>query len=155
MGRLRLAMATAAALLALAGTATAADSFSLPVALFVKARAPIYGVYDARPSRHYKAGEAIHFYVEPRNYGYKQADGLFEFDMTADLLVIQGSNIVFGKKAFLKTDLKSHHQNKEFMLNGSVSFDDAPPGNYTMELVVHDLVSGQTAKTDLPFTIDK
>ena len=112
-------------------------------------------MYEARPSSHYKAGDTIHFYVEPQNYGYKPAGDLSEFGMTADLLVIQHGNIVIGKKDFLKEDFKSHHRNKEFMMNGTISFDGAPPGDYVMELVMHDMVSGQTAKADLPFTIDK
>ena len=158
MRRVGIAMATAVMLLAATAGADAAETapaFSLPTALFVTARAPIYGMYEARLSHHYKAGETIHFYVEPRDYGYRPVGELSEFGMTADLLVIQDGKVIVKRDGFLKADLKSHHQNKEFMMNGTVSFDGAPPGNYTMELVLHDMVSGQTAKADLPFTIDK
>ena len=143
------------ATLLLSGAADAQTGvFEVPVAMLVTEPAQGYGMYDPRPSNHFKVGETVRFYLEPKGFTYKEADKIFTFGISADLLLTRDKDVLFGKKDFLMQDFQSHVPNKELMLNGSLSISGASPGDYVIELLVRDNTSKASTKVQLPFTLD-
>jgi hypothetical protein len=127
---------------------------SLPVALFIEGKAGGYGLYDARPSNHFKAGEPLVFYVEPLGYKYKRDGDIVTFGASMDVTLTSAGKTLYHKDDFLTTDLKSHHANAELDLVGTLNLTGAAPGDYVLEIVVRDHSSADVALTQLPFTIE-
>jgi len=127
---------------------------SLSVVLFVKDKAAGYGMYEARDSSHFKVGEPLMFFIEPLGYKYKSTGDMVTFGLSMDLVLTRKGDVLFSKDDFLNVDFQSHHANTELMLNGTLNVSGAPAGDYQIELVVRDHSSAQTARTQLPFTID-
>ena len=130
------------------------EAFSLPLVLFVAAKPAEYGLYTARQTNHFKAGEAVLFYAEPKNFKYQEQGGLFTFGFVADIYLIHHDDVIFGKENFMNYAVQSHHQNKEFMIDGHLNITGAPAGNYILKFVVHDRIGNESAEARLPFVID-
>jgi hypothetical protein len=156
MNWLKTTLAAGAVLLLIGGAQAAnAESFELPVALFVKSAAQGYGMYEVRQTNHFKVGETINFYIQPLNFKYKEEkDSMYSFGMSADLILVSKGEVLFGKTDFMNLNFNSHVKNKELMLNGHLDVTGAPPGEYTIELLVRDHVSKELAKTKMDFVID-
>ena len=127
---------------------------SLPVALFVKDKPAGYGMYEARHSNRFRVGEPLLFYVEPLGYKYKYSGDVVTFGVSMDLLLTRKDEVLYRRSDFMILDLKSHHANAELDLIGTLNLNDAKPGDYLLEIVVRDHSSAETARTQLPFTID-
>jgi hypothetical protein len=127
---------------------------TLPVALFVKAKATGFGMYEARETNHFKIGEPLKFYLEPLGYKYKRNGDLVDFGVSMDLRLMRGDETLYGKDDFLDVNFESHHDNAELMLNGSLDLSGAPAGDYRLELTLRDHSSADVARAVLPFTID-
>ena len=149
-------IAMAAFLLAFATGAEAqeAQQFRVPVALFVKQRATGYGMYEARPTNHFKAGEPLLFYVEPVDFKYKADGDLAKFGAVMDLRLTQDGKTLFSKDGFVTAAFTSHHMNKEINFSGSLDVSGAPAGEYELELLLQDSASDGVATVVLPFVID-
>ena len=127
---------------------------SLPVVTFVKSHPTGFGMYEKRDGSSFKSGETMQVYLEPQAYKYKQTGDDIAFGMTMDFSVLnKDGTILGGKEKFLDVTLHSHHRNTEIMLNASVNIQNAPPGEYQLELVVHDQSSPDVARARLPFVI--
>ncbi len=131
--------------------ALAQAPMSLPVAVFVKDRAAGYGMYELREGgSRFKSGEAMYVYVEPLAYKYKTAGADVTFGLTMDFTVLsKDGNILGGKEKFLDVSFRSHRHNTEIMLNATITIQSAPPGDYQLELTVHDQSSPDVAHARL------
>jgi hypothetical protein len=131
-----------------------ASALSMPVALFVDAKASGFGMYDARGSNVFEPGEKLRFYIEPQGYQYSTEGKTVVFGVVMDLkLMTPRGDVLFRKDGFLNQSFVSHHQNKELMLNGDLDITGADAGSYVMVLTLHDKMSSNVATTRLPFTI--
>jgi len=131
-----------------------ASALSMPVAIFVDAKASGFGMYDARGSTVFKPGEKIRFYIEPQGYHYSTEGDTVVFGVTMDLkLMTPQGRVLFRKDGFLDQAFTSHHENKELMLNGDLDITGADAGAYVIELTLHDKMSSNVATTKLPFSI--
>lgn len=129
-------------------------TLDLPVVRLVKSKATGFGMYEARSSNHFKSGETIRFYIEPRNFKYKKVGDVFTFGVSMDLVLKSKGKEVFRKEKFLDSDFRSYHQNKELMLNGDLDISGAAPGEYLLEQVVHDHWAADIARAQLAFVLD-
>ena len=132
-----------------------AAPMSLPVTAFVTGQASGYGMYQLRPDSRFKPGEPMHVYVEPLAFKARQDNGEFAFGVSVDFAVLSktGDTLVTREK-FLDAGFRSHRRNTELMLNATISLESAPPGDYQLELTVHDKASADVARARLPFTIE-
>ena len=126
---------------------------TMAVATLVDVKANVYGAYQIRASNHYKAGDAVVFYVEPVGLKHKEAGGTITCGFTVDLLLKRDGTIIFGKEEFISADFPSRHALQEIMVNGDLTVK-APSAAYEIELVMHDHNSNETTKATLPFVID-
>jgi hypothetical protein len=123
-------------------------------ALFVTEKADIYGHYAARSSSEFKASEKLVTYVEPAGYVWKANGDAYDFGVTVDFVVKSpDGKILAGQEGFGKFALTSSQKLQEFMLNLTLSVDDAPPGQYILQYRLHDLYSDKTSTFELPFSI--
>jgi len=130
------------------------SSLTMPVVLFVKSKATGFGMYDARGSDIFKPGEKLSFYVEPQGYKFKTTGDTVSFGIAMDIaLTSPAGEILYHQDNFLNQDFTSHHANEELMLNGDLDINGAKPGDYVLELTLHDKLASGTASAKLPFTI--
>jgi len=131
-----------------------ASALSMPVAIFVEAKANGFGMYQPRGSNVFKPGEKLRFYIEPQGYQYSTEGKTVVFGVMMDLkLMTPQGDVLFRKDGFLNQSFASHHENKELMLNGDLDITGADAGSYVIVLTLHDKVSSSVATAKLPFTI--
>jgi hypothetical protein len=131
-----------------------ASALSMPVAIFVDAKASGFGMYEPRGSNVFRPGEKLRFYVEPQGYQYSTEGKTVVFGVVMDLkLITPQGDVLFRKDGFLDQSFASHHENKELMLNGDLDITGADAGSYLIVLTLHDKMSSNVATTKLPFTI--
>ena len=128
---------------------------SLPVVVFVTEQASGYGMYRLRGDNRFRPGEPMHVYVEPLAFKAKADGAEWSFGVTVDFAVLSkaGDTLVTREK-FLDAGFHSHRRNTELMFNATVSLESAPPGDYQLELTVHDKASADIARARLPFTVE-
>ena len=116
-----------------------------------------FGVYQGKDGSSFAPGEQIVVYAEPVGYGYKtNADGTFTFGFDFDLKVKDADgDIVAGKDGFANFELVSKAQNREFLVSLTLSLNEAPAGDYTLEYLAHDIASDETATISMPFSISE
>ncbi len=124
-------------------------------ALFVAGHPEGFGIFEQRADAVFAPGEPIVVYAEPAGYLWQDnGDGTYNFGFDIDLLVKSSDGeIIGGKEKFQQTVLTSHSRNREFMLILTLTLTGAPPGDYVVEYVTHDISSDKVGKISLPFTI--
>jgi hypothetical protein len=139
---------------------------SLNKAILVREPAKGYGIYQARANDIYLIsgpdrpvfpgkGMPIYVYLEPIGYRVDRLEGerfAISLSMDVALLDAQGKPL-FSKNDFMKNHTVSHHFNREFFLNVTVSLKGAPPGKYKLLLTVKDKVGGQKVQVKLPIQL--
>ncbi len=120
-------------------------------------RIEAFGVYEAKEGSTFAPGEPIVVYAEPVGYGYKNNDdGTYTFGFDFDLKVKNADgDIVAGKDGFASFELNSKAQNREFLVSLTLSLNEAPAGNYTLEYLARDIASDETATIVMPFSISE
>ena len=120
-------------------------------------RIEAFGVYEAKEGSTFAPGEPIVVYAEPVGYGYKSNDdGTYTFGFDFDLKVKNADgDIVAGKDGFANFELNSKAQNREFLVSLTLSLNEAPAGNYTLEYLARDIASDETATIVMPFSISE
>jgi hypothetical protein len=128
--------------------------FTMRRALFVTGKPEGFGMYTPRSPAPFKAGEQLVVYAEPLAYGWKSVEGdQYEFGFTVDfVLKTTGGKIIGGQDKFADLVFKSRTQNREIFLKLDLDLTGASPGNYLLDLRVHDSEADKTAMIELPFT---
>ncbi len=109
-----------------------------------------FGIYEPRAGNVYAPGEPILLYVEPMGFKHKKlSDGRYTFGVSVDFMVkAPDGRILAGKKNLKRFTMTSRRPNREFFLNLTYTLTGAPPGDYVLETVLHDLVDGATVSVD-------
>ena len=89
-------------ILAASVAASAADpgSLELPVALFVTAPPAGYGMYESRPSKHFRSGEPLYIYIEPKDFQYGHIGNIVTFGISADIIPDKKQRRAHNKEQF-------------------------------------------------------
>jgi hypothetical protein len=132
-----------------------AAPLTLRNAIFVAEHPQGFGQYTERPNNVFGKDEKLVVYAEPIGYGWKDiGKGQYEFGFKVDFLIKSpDGKVLTGQENFANLDMKSHAQNREFMVVLTLSVEGAPPGDYVLEYKLHDIASEKTASVDLPFKI--
>ena len=119
----------------------AADPFVL-----VAAKAPAYGGYEQRKDAVFRGDEAMLFYLEPKNLVYpRNAEGIFTPGLAIDLEILDAAGAVVGRKdRFGVFPFASRSPLQDIYANLEVSLTGAPPGEYEIRFVLHDMNSAKT-----------
>lgn len=133
--------------------------FQIAKVALVRQKATGFGVYEPRDGNVYryqgKELPAIRIYMEPVGYGIQSLPGgKYRIAVEMDLeLYDKAGKKLFGRKGFFNQEIKSHHRNREYYLNITLHLRGAPPGNYTVRLITHDLVGGGQRESGIPVVI--
>jgi hypothetical protein len=119
----------------------AADPFVL-----VAAKASSYGAYTPRKDAIFEGDEAMLFYLEPKNLVYPRNEkGFYTPGLSIDLEIRDAAGLVVGRKErFGVFPFTSQSPLQDIYVNLETSLTGAPPGNYEVRFVLHDLNSPKT-----------
>lgn len=127
------------------------EHFSSQFDTFVSSEPAGFGMYDKKRSNVFAPGETFLLYVEPVGYSYgnttdERGRQLYTMSFTADINISRpDGSIVFEQEDLPLSNLVSHHQNKELMLQMSLDQTSPfPPGNYTIAYTFTDENSGNS-----------
>jgi hypothetical protein len=112
---------------------------------FVSSEPEGYGMYEERESSVFAPGETFLLYVEPIGYSYgnvtdENGDQLYTMNFTVDFTISSpNGTILAGQEDLPLSNLVSHHQNKELMLQMSIDQTSPfPPGDYVLRYTFTD-----------------
>ena len=118
---------------------------------FVSSEPGGYGMYEERESNVFAPGETFLLYVEPVGYSYgnvtdENGDQLYTMNFTADFTISDpNGTILAGQEDIPLSNLVSHHQNKELMLQMTIDQTSPfPPGDYVLRYTFTDENSGKS-----------
>ncbi|WP_408015611.1 hypothetical protein [Rhizobium alarense] len=137
------------------GAFAATLPFTIGKVAFVTAPPEGYGMYDARPTTSFKAGEALISYVEPVGLTWRPSeDGKVQSEFTVDLeLLAAKGDVLAEQKAFGSFTFKGYVRNQEVFAKLTLNIEGPPPGDYVLRYRFRDNASGAVAQTEQPFTI--
>ena len=119
-----------------------------------------YGIYEERQSNVFSPGETLLLSVEPAGMTYSPitAEGngqLYNSKMSTDITISDNEGNILAEVPDLPvSDIISHHQNKELFLQLSLDQQSPfPPGDYVINYVVNDDISGESFEIVKEITI--
>ena len=143
-----------------ARAASASIATSLPFAIqravLVESPTQGFGMEIERASNRYGPGDTIEIYVEPQGYGYNEQDGRYNFGFSVDLVVTDpNGTILGGANEFGSWLYDSRQPNLETYLQLAISLNQIPPGNYILDLRLHDLtIQDVSASTQIEIEVE-
>ena len=127
------------------------ETFRSQFDTFVSSEPTGYGMYDEKESNVFAPGETFLLYVEPVGYSYgnitdENGDQLYTMNFTADFTIsTPNGTILAGQEDLPLSNLISHHQNKELMLQMSIDQTSPfPRGDYVLRYTFTDENSGKS-----------
>jgi hypothetical protein len=127
------------------------ETFRSQFDTFVSSEPGGYGMYDEKESNVFAPGETFLLYVEPVGYSYgnvtdENGNQLYTMNFTADFTIsTPDGSILAGQEDLQLSNLVSHHQNKELMLQLSIDQTSPfPPGDYVLRYTFTDENSGKS-----------
>lgn len=117
--------------------------------------ARMYGDYETRKNTVFRSGEAMHFYMEPKNLVYpRTARGTYEPAFRVDLEVIgPDGKTVAEKQDFGSFQIATKSPVQDIFLNLRVELTGAPAGEYKVRFTVRDTNSKKAASVVQPVTL--
>lgn len=131
-----------------------AAPLSIRTAIFVTEPVEGYGRYTSRADNVFSQREPLLIYLEPSGFDWKQEGGEYISALTVDfVLSTREGKVLGGQKEFGRFDSRSHVRNVEYLTNVTLRSGGVPPGDYVLDLTLHDLIGNGTASVSLPFSI--
>jgi hypothetical protein len=123
-------------------------------ALWVAAPPTGIGNYDPRENNVFASGVKMIIYAEPVGFGWRKNGDFWQTDVAIDV-VIKGKDGTVLQRApdFTNMRVSSRMKNREMMAQLTYSFTDIPAGEYIVESIMRDKVSGKTGTFSLPFIV--
>ncbi|MGZ9092854.1 MAG: YbjN domain-containing protein [Rhodoplanes sp.] len=122
--------------------------------LWVAAPPEGFGAYNPRENNIYASGVKMIAYAEPLGFGWSQSGDIFRIELVTDIVVKDkdGKELLRQEK-FQTLKIGSRVRNREFMATFSYTFEGIPRGEYIVDTLVRDLVTGKTGTFSLPFVV--
>ncbi len=122
--------------------------------LWVAEGASGFGEYNPRETNVFSSGEAMLAYAEPIGFGWRKSGDLWHAEMVADVVIrSKDGTELHHQDDFGRFPVASRARNREFFLNLTFTLSGIPTGEYIVETVLRDTVSGKKGSCALPFTI--
>lgn len=131
-----------------------ANGLAFTAATFAETAGAAYGQYTPRADTEFRAGDVLFIYAEPVGYGFREAEGLYAYELTASykLLNLTGQ-VLTQQDGFAVFAGKGRSRQRELAASLSFQFSGLREGTYQLETRFSDEVNGKTATFTLPFTI--
>ena len=129
--------------------------FTIERAVLVTGAAKGYGAIERRDDNRYVSGDTIYVYIEPIGYGYGHRESRHAFGFEADFVVrTETGQILGGQDGFAEFAFESIHRNREVYLDIEYYFPLLPPGQYSVETILHDRHGKQSTSAVAEFVIE-
>jgi len=113
-----------------------------------------FGLYNPREDNVFDAGAEMIAYVEPVGFGWRKSGDVWTTDLVADLVVkSKDGKVLASQSDFQQLQITSRVRNREFMARFTYTFTGIPAGEYAVETVLRDKVSGKSGTFTLPITV--
>jgi hypothetical protein len=113
-----------------------------------------FGLYNPREDNVFDSGAEMIAYVEPVGFGWQKSGDVWVTDLVADLVVKSKDGEVLASQAdFNQLQITSRVRNREFMARFTYTFTGIQAGEYLVETVLRDKVSGKDGTFTLPITV--
>lgn len=117
--------------------------------------AKYFGDYETRRDSVFGQGEALNFYLEPKNLVYARgAAGIYEPAFEVDLEIVSSDGKSIAKQPrFGAFRLPTRSPVQDIFMNLKVTLTGAPAGQYKIRFLVRDLNSKKAATAEQPITV--
>jgi putative sensory transduction regulator len=123
-------------------------------ALWVEAPAESFGTFTPRRDNIFATGEKMFFYGEPVGYGWRKMGEMWQMEFVADAaLRNKNGEVLWEQREIMDKQLQSRVRNREFMTTFTYRFPQIPAGEYIIDAILHDRVTGKNVTTSLPFVV--
>jgi len=113
-----------------------------------------FGVYTPRPDNIFDTGAPMQIYAEPMGFGWRKSGDLWHVELKADLVLRKRDGAeLYRQPDFQKLGFSSWVRNREFMTTFTYTFRDIPKGEYLVDTVLRDAVTGKAVTFSLPFVV--
>lgn len=111
-----------------------------------------YGQYDPKISGVFDPAQPLLLYMEPVGYTIKKSGSFYSFGFKADLKVtaVEGG-YEGGLRNFAEEHVDSRSLTTEYSIFYTFNFKELPPGEYNLEVTVHDENSNKKAVAKVTF----
>jgi hypothetical protein len=112
-----------------------------------------YGQYTARPHNVYTRNQPIQLYMEPAGFDHgRKAGGLYAVSLACDYQILDSKGkIVTADRVIKEIEVVSRQANAELGVDIAMPLLDLPKGDYTLEILVRDLIANDSARLKLAF----
>jgi Putative bacterial sensory transduction regulator len=123
-------------------------------AMWVAAPPTGFGMYNPRENNVFASGVKMMIYGEPVGFGWRKNGDIWQTDVAIDV-VVKGKDGTPLQRAqdFTNLRVSSRMRNREMMAQLTYSFTDIPAGEYVVESIMRDKVSGKSGTFSLPFIV--
>lgn len=113
-----------------------------------------FGRYNPRENNVFASGVKMIIYGEPVGFGWRKSGDTWQTDIAIDV-VVRGKDGTVLQRAPDFTNLRvgSRVRNREIMAQLTYSFTDIPAGEYIVDSIMRDKVSGKTGTFSLPLVV--
>ena len=113
-----------------------------------------FGLYNPREDNVFASGAEMIAYVEPVGFGWRKSGDVWMTDLVADLVVkSKDGEVLASQSDFQQLQITSRVRNREFMARFTYTFTGISAGEYAVETVLRDKVSGKSGTFTLPITV--
>ena len=113
-----------------------------------------FGGYIPRQNNVFASGVKMIIYAEPVGLGWRKNGEFWETEAAIDVLVKGKDGTVLQRAPdFTNLRTSSRVRNREMMAQLTYSFTGIPVGEYVVESIMRDKVSGKTASFSLPLVV--
>ncbi len=113
-----------------------------------------WAMYQPRPANSFGAGEEMIAYAEPIGFGWGKQGDEWLIDWAADVIIRSKDGTELKRvNDFQHITVKSHERNQEVFASFTYTLSGVPPGEYVVDTILRDKVSGKTGSFSLPFVI--
>jgi hypothetical protein len=113
-----------------------------------------FGRYSPRENNVFASGAKMVIYAEPVGFGWRKSGDVWQTDVAIDV-VVKGKDGTVLQRApdFTNLRIDSHVRNREMMAQLTYSFTGIPAGEYVVDSIMRDKVSGKTGTFSLPLVV--
>jgi len=123
-------------------------------ALWVAEAPAGFGAYNPRETNIYASGAEMLAYIEPVGFGWRKSGDVWRTDLAADLVVkAKDGTELFRQDDFEKLQISSRVRNREFMARFTYTLTGIPAGEYMIDTILRDAVTGKSGTVSLPIVV--
>lgn len=124
----------------------------LTAGAFVDGPSKGYGQYAPRPHNSFTRNQAMQVYLEPAGFNHAKEGQTWRISLACDYAIVDSKGKVLTSDRTIKeVEIVSRQASSELAVDLTLPLFDLPKGDYTLEIVVRDLLAKDSAKLRLPF----